>query len=113
LSFIELIRVSNGLLATPPRGTEDEPNSAFSDSLNGAQCLLARRHSIRGPVVGNGNFDVGKKRPIRGLLRPIVGNSPDGEPEQAFEDEDHPKIEQGKSCGAMSEQHGHGHESSP
>jgi hypothetical protein len=63
--------------------------------------------------VGNGNFDVGKKRPIRGLLRPIVGNSPDGEPEQAFEDEDHPKIEQGKSCGAMSEQHGHGHESSP
>jgi hypothetical protein len=97
------------------RGTEDEPNSAFSDSLNGAQCLLARRHFNLGRqrIMGNGNFDLGKKRPIRGLLRPIMGNSPDGEPETRPDDDNHPKIELGKTCGAMSEQHGHGNESSP
>jgi hypothetical protein len=97
------------------RGTEDEPNSAFSDSLNGAQCFAGATplNLSRGRIVGNGNFDAGKKDPIRGLLRPIRGNSPEGEPETGSNEENRPKFEQVKTCGAMSEQHGHGNESSP
>jgi hypothetical protein len=66
----------------------------------------------QGTVVGNRNFEVGKKRPIPGSVRASVKNSP-GENGTGFEDENHPKIEQGKTCGAMSEQHGQRNESSP
>lgn len=75
--------------------------------------LLARRRSISagGRIVGNGNFDAGKKDPVGGLLRP--GNSPRGGPETGSNEENRPKFEQVKTCGAMSERHGHGNESSP
>jgi hypothetical protein len=62
----------------------------------------------RGPVVGNRNFEAGKKAPLNGLLQ-----ATGGEPETGFEEENHTKIEQRKAGGAMSEQHGHGNDSSP
>jgi hypothetical protein len=74
-------------------------------------CWRAAIQSQRGRIVGNGNFDIDKKGPIGGLLRP--GNSPRGEPQAGFDDENHSNIEQGKTCGAMSEQHDRSHESSP
>jgi len=70
-------------------------------------CWRVATQSQPGAIVGNG-----KKGPIRGPLRP-TGSSPGGEPAAANGGNNRPKIEQGKTCGAMCEQHGYGNESAP
>jgi hypothetical protein len=65
-------------------------------------------HSQRISVVGNGNFDVGKKSPTRKPGQPIVGTLPGNVSSSAprIEQLDAQKTERPKVCGAMTQQCG-------